>query len=72
MEAEAQSSNDTKTSDDEPLMVEKKTQTSNQVLEKHGESKEAEVEDVPGTDTSEDQPLMIDNQTQKSNQVPKK
>ena len=58
MEAEAQSSNDTDTSDDQPLMVGNQTQTSNQVPEKQVVSKEAEVENVTGTHTSDEEPVL--------------
>jgi len=58
MEAEAQSSNDTNTSYDETLMVDNQTQTSNQVLEKQGESKEVEAKNVTGTDTSDEDSVV--------------
>ena len=43
MDAKSQSSNDSNTSDDEPLMVDNQTQTSNQVPQKQLESKEVEA-----------------------------
>ena len=54
----------TDTSNDEPLMVENQTQTSNQVPEKQVESKEAKAKDVPGSEISDDEQLMVNNQTQ--------
>ena len=43
MEAEAQSSNDTRMSDDEPMMVDNQTQTSNQVPEKAPDTTQAPI-----------------------------
>ena len=54
MEAEAEAIQGTDISDDEPLMVDNQTETSNQVPEKQIESKEAEAENVTGADTSEE------------------
>jgi len=72
MEVEAQSSNDTDTSDDEPLMVDNQTQTSNQVPGKQGVSKEAEVENVTGTDILDEESVVeVILEDKKQQQAPK-
>ena len=45
-------------SNDEPLMVDNQTQTSNQVLEKQVESKEVEAKNVIGTNTSDEESMV--------------
>ena len=58
VEEEAQSFNDNEILDDEPLMVDNQTQTSNQVPEKQGESKEAEAKNIKGSDTSDEDSVV--------------
>ncbi len=71
MEAEAQSSNDTDTSDDEPLMVNNQKQTSKKVPEKQVVSKAVEVENVTSTDTSdEDSVVEVILEDKKQQQAP--